>query len=135
MLFILYINKIIILWLLKTYLYLIDDVRTVKKLLLRGANKDIKNNENITPEELAFKLEYIEIGNLLKHISCFRKYFCLDSEMSGFKPHRKDRSLSLFMIIIVGIKAYFMISLLIFLFTEENNSGRHSTGTAASSIT
>ena len=62
MLFILYINKIIILWLLKTYLYLIDDVRTVKKLLLRGANKDIKNNENITPEELAFKLEYIEIG-------------------------------------------------------------------------
>jgi len=55
----------------------------------------------------------------------WRKYICLDSEITFFKRKSNDKFLSLSMFFIVFIKAYFMISLLIFIFKDEIVDKRH----------
>jgi hypothetical protein len=98
----------------------------VKKLILRGANKKIRNNLSLTPYDLSVNLQYKEIERILRTRSCFRKYICLSTELSEFKIKRNDRYLVLIMLFIILTKSYFMVSLLIYLFTANHAAEKES---------
>ena len=48
----------------------------VKHLLIRGANKFISDNNNMTPFDLAVSLRYENIIKILYHKNCCQNIFC-----------------------------------------------------------
>ncbi len=93
----------------------LGDTKTVKKLILRGANKKaVRVNDNITPYQIAKCQNNTEMMELLQTLSCYRKYICLDNEISYFKPKKKNYGLSMATIGMVFLKSIFMVFNLIY---------------------
>lgn len=79
-------------------------VRLIKKLLLRGANKFMKDDTGKTAYQFAIENRKYNIAELLKTKNVFKKMFCNSLELSSIKGIRND-----------DIAAYLFISYFIFI--------------------
>lgn len=78
-----------------------SDTNMIKKLLIRGANKYLKNDNNLTAFEMAVNMNKVEIAAILKKKTFTEQYFCFEEELSELKPKRND----IVMLIYFGIIA------------------------------
>ena len=90
--------------------------RTVKKLLIRGADKNIRNNEGKTPYDISVETNHLNIANLVEIKNFFKKYICMENELTEFKKTRNDRILLTTMVIIFTIKLIYTVKFI----TSEN---------------
>lgn len=80
------------------------NLKTVKKLLVRGANKYIKRIDDKTPYETALDSNNLDAAKVLANKSWFRKYICIENELTPLKPTRNDLFLLLTLMIMLTIK-------------------------------
>jgi ankyrin repeat protein len=83
--------------------------RTIKKLLIRGANKKIKNLEGKTAYDLAKDTNHSGVAGLLEIKSFYKKYICMENELTEFKKTRNDRLLYSVIIFVLVSKVIYII--------------------------
>jgi ankyrin repeat protein len=88
------------------YAVINNDERMVKHLLLRGANKFIKDENKLSPYDLAFSLGDKNLVKILYHKNCCQKQFCED-EIGPLS--KKNNSI----ILLIGLLFTIFIKLLI----------------------
>jgi ankyrin repeat protein len=85
--------------------------RSIKKLLIRGAKKKIPNHEGRTPYSLAIDSNQYDVSKLIESKSLIRKYLCMESEITEFKPSRNDLVLLGILFGIITFKITYLIRL------------------------
>ena len=65
-------------------------IRAVKKLLVRGAKKNVKNKEGKTPFNIAFDLKKFELSDILKDFTFKEKCFSKIDEIKTIKGVRNN---------------------------------------------
>jgi hypothetical protein len=93
--------------------------RTIKKLLIRGARKDIKNLEDKTAYNLAIDTNQPELAKLVETKGFIKKYICMETEITEFKPARNDILLFVILLFTVTFKLIYIIRL----YTIRNGTG------------
>jgi ankyrin repeat protein len=90
-------------------------VRTIKKLLIRGANKAIPKFDKKTAYELALENNQFEVAKILQSKSLIKQYLCLETEIEPMRPSRNDLFLLVtnLMIIIFKLIYIFKINLML----------------------
>jgi hypothetical protein len=83
--------------------------RTIKKLIIRGASKKIKNNDGKTPYDLARDTNHTAVADLLDIKSLYKKYICMENELTQFKKTRNDRLLYFVIIFVLVFKSIYII--------------------------
>ena len=84
---------------------------TIKKLLIRGVDKSIKRNDNLTAYDLAWQNNEFKIAEILKKINFFDKYICMRTELTPFNYTRNDIVLLLIFTTLVVLKLIYGIKL------------------------
>lgn len=107
---------------------------TIKKLIIRGVDKSIKRNDNLTAYDLALQNNEFKIAEILKKINFFDKYVCMRTELTPFSYTRNDIVLLLIFTSLVILKLIYAIKLFgeftskiinksyAFMYVEEKNS-------------
>jgi ankyrin repeat protein len=85
--------------------------RTLKKLLLRGADKNIKKFDGKTAYDLAIENNQIEIAKILQTKGFLRKYLCMESEIEAFIPSRNDLFLLVCLLLIIVFKFVYIVKI------------------------
>ena len=87
-------------------------IRAVKKLLVRGAKKNVKNKEGKTPFNIAFDLKKYELSDILKDFTFKEKCFSKIDEIKPIKGGRNNILLLLTVIFILLFKFCYMIRIM-----------------------
>ena len=95
-----------------------NDERMVKHLLIRGADKFIKDKNNINVFNLAVLLKHENLAKILFHKNFFQKIFC-GSELG--KISGKSSMISLICFLLFGILVKIIIFLRIYLVSKDIN--------------
>lgn len=83
--------------------------KIAKKLILNGADKYIKNNNNKTPYELALNSNHPELIDILSNKNLYQFLFKCDIEYSSLKNKRKDHVLIIIILLALCIQLSFYI--------------------------
>jgi hypothetical protein len=81
-------------------------IKTIKKLILRGVKKEIKNKENLTAYNLAVQYNQNKIAEKLKTLTFIDKFCLMRTELMQFKYTYND----IYIIITYGI--FFILKLI-----------------------
>jgi len=84
---------------------------TIKKLIIRGVDKSIKRNDNLTAYDLAFQNNEFKIAEILRKINFLDKYICMRTELTAFTYTRNDIVLLLIYTTLLALKLIYMIKL------------------------
>ena len=101
-----------------TYAVYSSNIKLIKKLLIRGANKDIKDLEGKTPYYYANEQNKNEIANLLKNYNYYdniKKYiFCKnnDFEIQQLQKYRYDFEIIIYLLLYLILIIIFSIRIL-----------------------
>ena len=87
-------------------------IRAVKKLLVRGAKKNVKNKEGKTPFNIAYDLKKYELSDILKDFTFKEKCFSKIDEIKPIKGGRNNILLLLTVIFILLFKFCYMIRIM-----------------------
>lgn len=93
-----------------TYAVCSNSTRLVKKLLLRGADKTLKDKNNKTAYDFAIEKDNLRIARILENKNCFSKCFCNQLEFGSIRSIRNDIKTSYFFIIYYTFVSYFFLT-------------------------
>lgn len=93
---------------------------TIKKLIIRGVDKSIKRNDNLTAYELSLQNNEFKIAEVLKDINFFDKYICMRTELTPFSYTRNDIVLLLIFTTLIVLKLIYVIKLFGDFVTKKN---------------
>lgn len=86
-------------------------IATIKKLIIRGVDKSIKRNDNLTAYDLALQNNEFKIAEVLKKIGFFDKYICMRTELTSFNYTRNNIILIFIFTTLVVLKTIYLIKL------------------------
>jgi len=86
-------------------------IATIKKLIIRGVDKSIKRNDNLTAYDLALQNNEFKIAEVLKKIGFLDKYICMRTELTSFNYTRNDIILLFIFTTLIVLKTIYLIKL------------------------
>jgi ankyrin repeat protein len=86
-------------------------LKTVKKLVMRGADKNILKNDGKSAYDLAIESDNFEIAKILRPKNCLKKYFIMENDIEPLKSNRNYLYLLIFYIIITVIKIIYVFEI------------------------
>lgn len=84
------------------------DLRAIKKLLIRSADKNIRRNDGMTAYDLAIDSNHYEIARVLESRGLFRKYLCMENELTAFRISRNDLFLFTTLLLFLSLKMIYI---------------------------